>query len=371
MNIGVPKEIKADEYRVALVPAGARELARSGHQVIVEAGAGEGSGFPDDAYLAVGARVTDVAGAWEADLVLKVKEPLEAEYGYLRKDLTLFTYLHLAAAPRLTEALVASGATCIAYETVETADGRLPLLAPMSEAAGRLAPQVGAASLQKPNGGRGALIGGLPGVAPSRVVILGGGSVGYNAALIAAGMQADVWILERSIDRIRELDLIFGGRVTVAHSGTAGHIEEVITGADLLIGAVLIPGARAPRIVTRAMLDLLRPGAVVVDVAIDQGGCFETSRPTTHSDPTFSVAGVVHYCVANMPGAVPATATAALTNATFPYVELLASAGPEAAIGRSTALARGVNVTRGLVTNAAVAEAAGLAYTAPPERVVA
>ena len=371
MNIGVPKEIKTDEYRVALVPAGTRELVRHGHQVTIETGAGEGSGFSDDAYRSVGARIAGPADAWAADLVLKVKEPQPDEYGYLRKDLVLFTYLHLAAAPRLTEALVRSGATCIAYETVENADGRLPLLAPMSEAAGRLAPQVGAASLQRPNGGRGALIGGLPGVAPSRVVILGGGSVGYNAALIAAGMQADVWILERSIDRIRELDLIFGGRVTVAHSGTAGHIEEVISGADLLIGAVLIPGARAPRLVTRSMLDLLRPGAVIVDVAIDQGGCFETSRPTTHSEPTFEEAGVVHYCVANMPGAVPVTATAALTNATFPYVELLARDGFPVAVSRSAALARGVNVTQGLVTNEPVADAAGLAYSAPVERVVA
>lgn len=364
MRVGVVTEIKSDEYRVALTPAGARELAAQGHDVLVEAGAGEGSSFPDAAYEAAGARIVSRAEVWStAELLLKVKEPLPEEYGLLREDLVLFTYLHLAASEGLTKALVESGATCIAYETVETAGRRLPLLAPMSEVAGRLAPQLGAWALEKPNGGRGILLAGLPGVPPAKVVVLGGGSVGYNAALIAVGMQADVWVLERSVERMRELEMMLDGRTTLAMSNRT-QIEETIVDADLVIGAVLIPGARAPHLVTRDMLGRMKPSAVLVDVAIDQGGCFETSRPTTHSEPTFVVDGIVHYCVANMPGAVPITSTKGLTNVTLPYVEAIAAHGIREAVRRDAALARGVNVVAGKVTYEAVAEAHGLPYTA-------
>ena len=310
MKVGVVREIKPDEYRVALTPGGARELTAQGHEVVVEAGAGVGSAFPDEAYVGAGARLARVDEVWEScDLVLKVKEPLPIEFGRLRAGQILFTYLHLAPARELTEALVASGAICIAYETVETDDGRLPLLAPMSEVAGRLAPQMGALALEKPVGGRGILLGGLPGVPPARVVVVGGGIVGYNAALIAVGMQADVWIVERSVDRhARARDDARRPR-SRCRSRTRSSLEEAVQDADLVIGAVLVHGARAPKLITRDMLPLMKPGAAIVDVAIDQGGCVETARPTTHSEPTYEVDGVVHYCVTNMPGAVPITST--------------------------------------------------------------
>jgi alanine dehydrogenase len=363
MKVGVVTEIKKDEYRVALTPAGARELTLHGHDVLVQRGAGEGSAFADAEYVAAGARIAACADVWgEADLLLKVKEPLPAEYGSIRADQTLFTYLHLAPAPELTQALIASGATCIAYETVATDDHRLPLLAPMSEVAGRLAPQMGAMSLEKPKGGRGILLAGIPGVPPAKVVVLGGGIVGYNAALIACGMQADVWVLERSVDRMRELDNMLGGRITLSISNRHS-VEEAIAGADMVIGAVLVHGARAPHLITRDMFGLMKRGSVLVDVAIDQGGCFETSRPTTHSDPVYEVDGVVHYCVANMPGAVPITSTKGLTNVTLPYVEQIARHGAEEAIRRSRPLARGVNVMAGKVTNLPVAESLGLDCT--------
>src|ERR687886_463635 len=325
MKIGVAKEIKTDEYRVALTPAGARELVQRGHDVTVETGAGDGSSFPDAAYEAVGARIGSVDDVWgDAELLLKVKEPIEPEYGRLREGLVLFTYLHIAADEPLTRALVESGITAVAYETVET-DGRaLPLLAPMSEIAGRLAAQAGAYFLEKPLGGRGLLLGGVPGVAPGKVVIIGGGIVGYNAAVIALGLGAQVTILERSIDRMRHLDEILSGRVSLVMSSSL-QIEESVQDADVVIGAVLIPGARAPKLITREMVRGMKEGAVLADVAIDQGGCAETSRPTTHSEPVYTVEGVTHYCVANMPGAVPITSTKALTNATLPYVE----AGPD------------------------------------------
>src|SRR5918992_1277557 len=327
MKIGVAKEIKPDEYRVALTPAGARELVQRGHEVLLETGAGEGSAFPDSVYEAVGGRTVAVDEAWgDVDLVLKVKEPIREEYGRLRDGLVLFTYLHLAADEELTRALIDSGATCIAYETVETDRGDLPLLAPMSEIAGRLASQAGAYFLEKPLGGRGLLLGGVPGVAPGQVLVIGGGMVGYNAALIALGLGANVTILERSIDRMRHLEEVLGTRVSLLMSSSL-QIEESVVEADVVIGAVLIPGALAPKLVTREMVSRMKDGAVVCDVAIDQGGCFETARATTHSEPVYVVDGVTHYCVANMPGAVPVTATKALTNATLPYVEAIAELG--------------------------------------------
>jgi alanine dehydrogenase len=362
MRIGVAKEIKSEEYRVALTPAGALELINKGHEVAIETGAGDGSAFPDDAYTRVGAQIVSVDDVWErSDLVLKVKEPIASEYPRLREGLILFTYLHIAADEPLTRALIDSGITAIAYETVEV--GRsLPLLAPMSEVAGRLAPQAGAYFLEKPLGGRGLLLGGVPGVAPGRVVIVGGGVVGYNAAVIALGFGAQVTILERSIDRMRHLEEVLSGRVTLLMSSSlqiAASVEE----ADLVIGAVLIPGALAPKLVTREMIAGMKDGAVVVDVAIDQGGCFETSHATTHTDPVYVVDGVTHYCVANMPGAVPITSTKALTNATLPYVEAIADLGVAAAVAGDPALAKGVNVIDGKLTYEAVAEAHGLDYT--------
>jgi len=369
MKIGVAKEIKPDEHRVALTPAGARELTQKGHEVVVERGAGEGSALPDAAYEAVGARIASVDDVWgSSDLVLKVKEPLAAEFGRLREGLILFTYLHLAADEALTRALLDSGAVCIAYETVETDDRQLPLLAPMSEVAGRLATQMGAWALEKSQGGRGILLGGLPGVPPAKVVVLGGGIVGYNAALIAVGMQADVWVLDKSVQRMRDLEMMLDGRITLAMSNQLA-IDEAVENADLVIGAVLIPGARAPKLITRGMLPALKPGAALVDVAIDQGGCFETSHPTTHSDPVYIVDGIVHYCVSNMPGAVPITSTAGLTNVTLPYVEQIADFGVREAIARSAPLARGVNVFEGNLTYEAVAEAHGLTY-APLDEVL-
>ena len=363
MRIGVAKEIKPDEHRVALTPAGARELAQKGHDVVVEQGAGEGSALPDAAYEAVGARIASVDDVWgSCDLVLKVKEPLAAEFDRLREGLILFTYLHLAADEALTRALLDSGAICIAYETVETDDRQLPLLAPMSEVAGRLATQMGAWALEKAQGGRGILLGGLPGVPPAKVVVLGGGIVGYNAALIAVGMQADVWVLDKSVQRMRDLEMMLDGRITLAMSNQLA-IDEAVENADLVIGAVLIPGARAPKLITREMLSALKPGAALVDVAIDQGGCFETSHPTTHSDPVYIVDGIVHYCVSNMPGAVPITSTAGLTNVTLPYVEQIADLGVREAIARSRPLGRGVNVFEGKLTYEAVADAHGLDYS--------
>jgi alanine dehydrogenase len=363
MRVGVAREIKPQEYRVALTPAGALELVRRGHDVLVERDAGAGSSFPDDAYERAGARIVGTDVVWsESELLLKVKEPVAEEYPRLRAGLVLFTYLHVAADAPLTRALVDSGVTAVAYETVETADRRLPLLAPMSEVAGRLAPQMGAWALEKAHGGRGILLGGVPGVPPAKVVVLGGGVVGLNAAIVALGMQADVWVLDTSVDRMRELEIALDGRVTLAMSNRL-QIEEAIADADLVIGAVLVPGALAPKLVTREMLALMKPGAVVVDVAIDQGGCFETSRPTTHDDPVFVVDDVVHYCVANMPGAVPITSTKALTNVTLPYVQAVADLGLGDAIARDAALAKGVNVTGGKVTYAAVADAHALPFT--------
>jgi alanine dehydrogenase len=364
MRIGVAREIKPDEYRVALTPAGALELTQHGHEVLVEDSAGEGSAFSNEAYLAAGARVVSVDEVWgSADLLLKVKEPIAAEYGRLRSDLVLFTYLHLAADQPLTSALVDSGVAAVAYETVELDNGRLPLLAPMSEVAGRLATQMGAWTLEKSQGGRGILLGGVPGVPPAKVVVVGGGIVGYNAALVALGMKADVWVLDKSVERMRELETMLGGRVTLAMS-TKLELEQAIATADLVVGAVLIPGARAPKLITREMLGLMKQGSVIVDVAIDQGGFAETSRPTTHSDPIYVVDGIVHYCVANMPGAVPITSTKALTNVTLPYVEAIARRGLAGAVALDPALARGVNVLGGGVTYEAVAEAHGLDYSA-------
>jgi alanine dehydrogenase len=362
MRIGVAKEIKQDEYRVALTPAGALELINHGHEVAIETGAGVGSAFPDDAYERVGATIAPVDDVWgRSELVLKVKEPIAAEYARLREGLVLFTYLHIAADEPLTRALLDSGISAVAYETVEV--GRsLPLLAPMSEVAGRLAPQAGAAFLEKPVGGRGVLLGGVPGVAPGKVVVVGGGVVGYNAAVIALGLGAQVTILERSIDRMRHLEEVLSGRVSLLMSSSL-QVAASIEDADLVVGAVLIPGAVAPKLVTREMISSMKEGAVVVDVAIDQGGCFETSHATTHADPVYVVDGVTHYCVANMPGAVPVTSTKALTNATLPYVEAIANLGLRAAVEADPALAKGVNVIDGKLTYEAVAEAHGLAYT--------
>jgi alanine dehydrogenase len=363
MRIGVAREIKLQEHRVALTPAGARELVQRGHEVLVESGAGLGSAFPDDAYERAGAAIVPVDDVWgRSELLLKVKEPIALEYERLRPGLTLFTYLHIAADKPLTRALVDSGVTAIAYETVETDRGALPLLAPMSEIAGRLAPQAGAHYLEKPKGGRGILLGGVAGVVPGRVVVIGGGMVGYNAAVIAIGLGAQVTILERSVDRMRYLEQILSGRVTLLMSSSL-QIEESIKDADLVIGAVLIPGAVAPKLITREMLGGMKEASVLVDVAIDQGGCAETSRPTTHDDPVYTVDGVIHYCVANMPGAVPITSTRALTNVTLPYVETLADHGVIGAIQRDAELARGVNVVDGRITYEAVAEAHGLEYT--------
>jgi alanine dehydrogenase len=362
VKIGVAKEIKPDEYRVALTPAGARELGQGGHDVIVETGAGEGSAFSDGAYEAAGAVIADVDDVWaDAELLLKVKEPIEAEYARLRDGLVLFTYLHIAADEPLTRALLESGITAVAYETVETDSGVLPLLAPMSEIAGRLAAQAGAYFLERPQGGRGLLLGGVPGVSPGRVVVIGGGMVGYNAAVIALGLGADVMILERSLDRMRHLEEILSGRLSLVMSSSL-EIEESVQHADVVIGAVLIPGALAPKLITREMVAEMKEGSVLADVAIDQGGCAETSRPTTHSDPVYVVDGVTHYCVANMPGAVPITSTKALTNATLPYVEEIADYGLALAVAQDPALARGVNVVGGKVTYEAVAEAHGLDY---------
>jgi alanine dehydrogenase len=363
MKVGVPTEIKTDEYRVALTPAGARELVEHGHEVYIQAGAGVGSTIPEREYEAQGAQIVPHAKAVfeDAELVLGVKEPQPQEVGLLQPRHTLFTYLHLAPDPLLTKGLCETGATCIAYETVVDAQGRLPLLAPMSEVAGKIATQAGAFFLERPLGGRGVLLGGVPGVAAATVMIIGGGVVGRNAAFIAIGMEADVFVFDRNIDRLRELDVAFGGRASTVYSSTLA-IEEMLPRADLVIGAVLIHGARAPYVIKRDQLRLMKERAVLVDVSIDQGGCFETSHPTTHSDPVYEVDGVTHYCVANMPGAVPVTSTFALTNATLPYVLALADLGVAGAIEREPGLKSGVNVADGKVTHPAVAEGVGMPY---------
>ncbi|HEY6145551.1 MAG TPA: alanine dehydrogenase [Solirubrobacterales bacterium] len=365
MKIGVPTEIKSDEYRVAVTPAGVRELSEHGHEVLVQAGAGEGSAITDAEYEAQGATIAaDAAGVFEAaEMILHVKELQATEIEMLRPGQLLFTYLHLAPDPEQTRGLCGSGATAIAYETVEDAHGRLPLLAPMSEVAGKIATQAGAFMLEKPLGGRGILLGGVPGVAAANVMVIGGGVVGMNAAFIAIGMEADVFVYDRSIDRLRELEVDFGGRCSTVYSTTLA-IEQMLPSADLVIGAVLVHGARAPYVIRREQLALMKPGAVLVDVAIDQGGCFETSRPTTHRDPTFEVDGITHYCVANMPGAVPITSTHALTNATLPYVLALADHGVAEAIRHDPGLRLGVNVAAGKVTHPAVAEGVGMEYVA-------
>ena len=364
MKVGVPSEIKTDEYRVALTPSGVRELTEHGHEVVVQSGAGEGSAISDADYEAQGASVLPDAAAVfaEADMIVKVKEPQAPEVALLEPRHTLFTYLHLAPDTELTRGLMASGATCVAYETVEDARGRLPLLAPMSEVAGKIATQAGAFMLEKPLGGRGILLGGVPGVAAANVMVIGGGVVGMNAAFIAIGMEATVYVYDRSIDRLRELDIAFGGRADTCYASTL-DIEQRLPDVDLVIGAVLVHGAKAPYVIRREQLKLMKKGAVLVDVSIDQGGCFETSRPTTHSDPTYEVDGVTHYCVANMPGAVPITSTYALTNATLPYVLHVADAGVEQASRENPGLAKGVNVVDGKVTYQPVADATGQPYS--------
>jgi len=361
MRIGVPREIKVHEYRVGLVPAGVRELTTAGHEVIVESGAGKGIGVDDAHYQACGAKVA--ANAAEvfanADLIVKVKEPQPQECAMLRPGQVLFTYLHLAADREQAQGLVRSGATAIAYETVTGRNNSLPLLTPMSEVAGRMSIQVGASCLQKAQGGFGVLLGGVPGVPPAKVVILGGGVAGTHAAEMAVGLRADVTVVDRSVDRLRELSSIFASSLRTAYS-TIETIERLVLDADLVIGAVLLVGAAAPKLVTRAMVKRMKPGAVLVDIAIDQGGCFETSHPTTHADPTFIVDGVIHYCVANMPGAVPRTSTFALTNATLPYVRALADLGWEEALSRDPGLKAGLNVHAGHITHPAVSSALGM-----------
>ncbi|NVJ95898.1 MAG: alanine dehydrogenase [Marivivens sp.] len=361
MHIGCPKEIKPQEFRVGLTPAAAQEAVANGHSVTVETAAGMGAGFTDEDYIAAGAKIAATAAEVfaAADMIVKVKEPQAVERKMLREGQLLFTYLHLAPDPEQTKDLLASGATCIAYETVTDDRGGLPLLAPMSEVAGRLAPQVGAYTLQKANGGRGVLLGGVPGVAPGRVLVIGGGVVGTHAAKIAAGMGADVTVLDRSLPRLRYLDDAFGGTFKTAYASAANTIE-LARQADMIIGAVLIPGAAAPKLISKAQLSELKPGAVLVDVAIDQGGCFETSRATTHQDPIYEVDGIMHYCVANMPGAVARTSTLALGNATLPFMIALANKGWKKACADDKHLLNGLNVHAGQLTYAAVGEALGL-----------
>jgi alanine dehydrogenase len=365
MRIGVPKEIKDSEYRVALTPAGVRELVAHGHEVVVERSAGLGSAILDEEYVSAGARILNDAGmVWSSvDLICKVKEPIESEYPYLRPDLILFTYLHLAASRPLTDALIAAGTTSIAYETVQLVDGSLPLLAPMSEVAGRMAPLAAAEHLQRQAGGRGVLMSGVAGVAPARVVIIGAGVAGANAAAIATGMHADVVVLDNDIAKLRQLDALYRGQLeTIASSKHA--IEVVCREADVVIGAVLVAGARAPKLVSDELVKEMKSGSVLVDIAVDQGGCFESTRPTTHTHPTFAVHDSLFYCVANMPGAVPHTSTHALTNATLPYLLEIANIGWRGAAAANHALGTGVNIVEGEVTNESVAMAHGLAYRA-------
>jgi alanine dehydrogenase len=366
MKIGVPKEIKTNENRVALVPAGAEALVAAGHSVMMEKGAGEGSGFPDSSYTAVGAKIgADADTVWrEADMIMKVKEPIKVEWPRMKKGQVIFTYFHFAADKELTLAHVNSGATCIAYETVELPNRDLPLLIPMSEVAGRMAVQEGAKYLEKLYGGRGVLLGGVPGVAPAKVVILGGGIVGINAAKMAAGLGAKVTVLDLSLERLRYLSDVMPANVTLIYSNRHNILEQIST-ADLVVGAVLIPGAVAPRLIRREDLKTMQPGSVIVDVAIDQGGCVETIKATTHDNPTYIVDGVVHYGVANMPGGVPRTSTLALTNATFPYAKELAKKGWKQALKDNAALKKGLNIVDGKVTYPAVAEAFGLPFTPP------
>ena len=368
MRVGVPREVKNREYRVALTPAGTHELVRSGHEVLVERGAGVGSSIPDADFVAAGARILptadDVWGA--ADLLLKVKEPIAEEYHRLRADQTLFTYLHLAASKECTDALVVSGTTAIAYETVQKADGTLPLLAPMSEVAGRMAPQVGAYCLERAHGGRGVLLGGVSGVYAAKVVVIGAGVAGMNAAAIALGMQAEVIVLDKDIDKLRAADRIYQGHLQTVASNRY-EVERAVLDADLVIGAVLVVGAKAPTLISNELVARMKSGSVLVDIAVDQGGCFEDSRPTTHDDPTFRVHDSVFYCVANMPGAVPNTSTHALTNVTLPYVMELANEGTPAAVRAHPDLARGVNVVAGQVVLPEVAEAHGMTAVALAE----
>jgi len=364
MLVGVPREVKDQEFRVAATPAGVREYVAKGHGVLVEQSAGEGSGFPDVEYRAAGAQIVERADEVyaRADMIVKVKEPVSTEFDLLRPGQILFTYLHLAADAPLTETLIRTGVPAVAYETVQIENGILPLLTPMSEVAGRMSVQVGAHHLEKAHGGNGTLLAGIPGVAGATVVIIGGGVVGTNAAQIALGMGANVTVVDRSLDRLRQLDTMLHGRMNTLASNTES-VADAVQRADLVIGAVLVPGAKAPRLVSEAMIASMRPGSVVVDVAIDQGGCIATARPTTHSDPTYVVHSVVHYCVTNMPGAVPRTSTIGLSNATLPYGLMLADLGLYGAIARDAALAKGVNVLHGKVTNAGVADAFGLDYT--------
>jgi alanine dehydrogenase len=364
VRIGVPKEVKNHEYRVAITPAGVVEFIRHGHEVVIEASAGLGSSISDDEFITAGATIVPSADeVWEqADMILKVKEPIASEYHRMRAGQILFTYLHLAASRECTDALVASGCTAIAYETVELPDRSLPLLAPMSEVAGRLAPQVGAHALLRANGGRGTLLGGVPGVHAGKVVVIGAGVAGMNAAAIALGMQAEVLLLDRNVARLRKIDEIYQGHCQTIASNSY-EVERAALDADLVIGAVLVPGAKAPRLISNELVSRMKPGSVLVDISIDQGGCFEDSRPTTHADPTYQVHGSVFYCVANMPGAVPYTSTYALTNVTLPYAVALADKGWKQAVRDDAALALGVNVHDGQVTYAAVAEALGMSHT--------
>ena len=366
MRIGCPREIKPQEFRVGLTPNAAGEAVRHGHEVLIEAGAGVGSGFPDADYEAAGARIAATAEEVfeSAEMIVKVKEPQAPERAMLREGQILFTYLHLAPDPEQTRDLMASGATCIAYETVTDAAGGLPLLAPMSEVAGRLAPQMGAWTLQKANGGRGVLLGGVPGVAPAEVLVIGGGVVGTHAARVAAGMGARVTVLDRSLPRLRHLDEAFGG-LFVTRYASAGAVAELVRTADMVVGAVLIPGAEAPKLVSRAQLSEMKTGAAIVDVAIDQGGCFETSRPTTHQDPVYEIDGVMHYCVANMPGAVARTSTIALGNATMPYMLALADKGWRQALTDDAHLLAGLNVHAGKLTYYGVGKAQGIDVVSP------
>jgi alanine dehydrogenase len=371
MRVGVPKEIKTHEYRVGLVPGSARELIHRGHQVVVETGAGGGIGFPDAAYEAVGARIAPSAAAvfGEAELVVKVKEPQQQEIAMLRKGQVLFTYLHLAADKAQAEGLARQGVTAIAYETVTDARGGLPLLAPMSEVAGRMSIQVGAHCLEKEQGGMGMLLGGVPGVAAAKVVILGGGVSGTNAARMAMGLEAYVTVIDKSLRRLNELDMQFGSQLHTLFA-TLDNIEREVLSADLVVGAVLVPGAAAPKLVTREMVRKMKPGSVLVDISIDQGGCFETSKPTTHADPTYIVDGVIHYCVTNMPGAVARTSTFALNNATLPFCVALAEKGWRKALAEDPHLRNGLNVHAGRITHAAVARDLGLDYL-PPDQAIA
>jgi alanine dehydrogenase len=368
MKIGVPSEVKVQEYRVAMTPAGVRELTDHGHEVVVQAGAGVGSAIADADYVAQGAEILPDAAAVfaAAEMIVKVKEPQPAEVAMLEARHTLFTYLHLAPDAGLTQGLIDTGATCVAYETITDINGRLPLLAPMSEVAGRLATQAGAFMLGRPAGGSGILLGGVPGVAAGKVLVIGGGIVGANAARMAVGLGADVVVLDRSVDRLRELDNIFAGTVQTGYA-TGLEIEARLREADLVVGAVLVKGAKAPHVVSRAQLSLLKPRSVLVDVSIDQGGCFETSHPTTHTDPVYEVDGISHYCVANMPGAVPITSTRALTNATLPYAVRLADQGAAAALAADPGFLAGLNVAGGRVTNEAVAADQGREFTPPVE----